>query len=147
MPPVELFVSTQKKSGLSVILQQRNEHKEERMLNRQSIHIIGAIIVNNHLPIMPSSQQLFTLPGSGQISETRFPQLQPPPIEPIRAVHVNSSSYVIHIIKNKRATVQQHRAAVIPSNSIDQFIRSNCFGPLQHQLPLQRVILGTGTGW
>lgn len=53
------------------------------MLDGEAVDVVGAIVVHDHLPVMPPAQQLLPFPGVGEIGEGRLPELKPPPVEPI----------------------------------------------------------------
>lgn len=97
---------------------------------------------------MPSTQQFFAFSGVRQIGQTRFTQLQPSPVESIRAIHIDGAPYVVHVVQNKRSAIEQHGTTGIPSEeAIRQFIGGDGLSPLEYQLSLQRVVFGARTRW
>lgn len=100
---------------------------------------------------MPSAQQFLALPGVRQIGQARFAQLQPSPVESIRAVHVDGSSHVVHVVQDERSTIEQHgttgRLLPPPEKTVRQLVSRYRSSPLKHQLSLQRVVLRAGTRW
>lgn len=118
------------------------------MLDGQPIHVIRAIVVHDHLPVMPPAQQLLALPGVGQIGERRLPQLQPPPVEPVRAVHVDRTPHMVHVVQYEGAAIEQHDPSLGRgrSKTIGQLVGGDGAGPLEHELPLEGVALGGGAG-
>lgn len=120
------------------------------MLDGQPVHVVRAVVVHDDLPVMPPTQQLLALPGAGEIGEGRLAQLQPPPVEPIRAVHVDRPPHVVHVVEDEGAAVEQH-ARPLPvggarAKPLGQLIGGHGGDPLQHQLPLQGVALGRRAG-
>ena len=135
---------TQKKRRLPVVVQERDEHEEQGMLNGQPVHVVGAVVVDDHLSIVPPAQQFLALPGVRQIGQARLPQLQPPPVESVRAVHVDRSPHVVHVVQDERPAIEQHGGIVRLLQTIRQLVGGYRSRPLKHQLPLQRVALRAG---
>lgn len=116
------------------------------MLNGQSVHVVGVVVVDDHFPVVSPPEEFLALPGGGQIGEARFSQLQPAPVEPIRAVHVDGTSDVVHVVQDERSTIEENRCIVlVAEKTSSKVIRGDRLGPLQHQLPLQGVVLRART--
>lgn len=119
------------------------------MLDGQPVHVVGAIVVNDDLPVMPPTQQLLPLPRVREIGEGGLAQLQPPPVEPIRAVHVDRPPHVVHVVQYEGAAVEQHARRLSPvarSKPVRQLVGGYSVGPLEDQLPLEGVALGRRAG-
>lgn len=78
------------------------------MLGRQMFQVVGAIVVHHNFPKLPLPEQLFALAGGREIGERGFAQLQPTPVEPIRAVDIDGAAHVIDVVQYKRSAVEDH---------------------------------------
>lgn len=64
----------------------------------------------------------------------------------IGAVDVDGAPHMVHVVQNEGPTVEEDRAARLSDQTLRELVGGDGLGPLQHQLPLQRVVLGTGAG-
>lgn len=76
------------------------------------LQVIGAVIVHYDFLELSSPEQLFALASGCEISESSLPQLKSASVKTIRAVDVESATYMIDIIQYKRSAVQNHRRRV-----------------------------------
>lgn len=96
---------TDKKRRFSLIVHQRREDQHQRMVVWYLIQVGGGIIVYHDLPVTPSFQRVFGLPGTRQLYQGGFPGLQPPPINPVGNIHVDGAPDVARVVAHERPAV------------------------------------------
>lgn len=146
MPPVELFVSTEKKGGFSIILNEGGQDQKEGMLNGKMFQLSCTVVVDDDLSVLLHSENLLALSGRGEVSQGGFSQLQAASIEAIGTIDVDGTSDVIDVVKNERTTIEEYRTTRwVLEDSFGQLGRCYRPRPLENQLLLEAVALGAWT--
>lgn len=101
---------TDQQGRLPIVVHERSEHQEQRVLGGQVFQVVGAVVVHHDLPELPFPKQLLALAGGREVGEGGLTQLQPASIEPIRAVDVDGTADVIDVVQYERSAVEDHRS-------------------------------------
>jgi len=143
---------TDQQSWLPIVVDERREHQEQRMLGRQMLQVVGAVIVHYDLLQLSPPEQLLALASRHEISEGGLAELEPTPVETIRTVDVDGAAHVIHVVQDKRSAVEDDRRGGGGSRDLEmretmgQVVGSDDASSAQHQLTMKSGVLRAGTG-
>lgn len=111
--------------------------------------VASRVVVYNHFAVGPFFEYFLALSRGGEVGQGGLSLLQPPSVEPVRAVDVDGAGDVVHVVAHEGPTVQKDvglgaRPAVFHLGLKGVVVQG--LDVAQHQGPLQVGALRTRAG-
>lgn len=140
---------TNKQWRFLVIVNQGRQHEQQRMAYGNPLLIAGRVVVYNHFAEGSFFEYFLALPRGGEVGQGGLSLLQPPPVEPVRAVDVDGPRDVVHVVAHEGPAVQEDvwlgpRPAVFHLGLKGIVVQG--LDVVQHQGPLEVGTLGARAG-